>query len=117
MVADNGVKTEWQSYLANLAMVKGHGLEKFWTDSEVYRCRGGNQQLARRLQAEVGAARVLLSTPVEGVVVTDRGVTVRLANGKALEADDVIVTAPPSVWNKIAFDPPLPALTPRWRRM
>ena len=26
-----------------------------------------------------------------------------------LEAEDVIVTTPPSVWNKIAFDPPLPA--------
>jgi monoamine oxidase len=109
MVADNGVKTEWQSYLANLAMVKGHGVERFWTDTEVYRCRGGNQQLARRLLAEVGPARVLLSTPVEAVTVSDRGVSVVLANGKTLEADDVIVTAPPSVWNKIAFDPPLPA--------
>lgn len=114
MVADNGMKTEWQSYLGNLAMVKGHGLEKYWTDTEVYRCRGGNQQLARRLQTEIGAGRVLLSTPVEGVVVTDRGATVKLANGKTLEADDVILTAPPSVWNKIAFDPLLPpALTPQ----
>ena len=108
MVADNGVKTEWQSYLANLAMVKGHGLEKFWTDTEVYRCKGGNQQLARRLQTEVGAGKVLLSTPVEAIAVTGSGVTVRLSNGKTLEADDVIVTAPPSVWNKIAFDPVLP---------
>jgi len=114
MVADNGVKTEWQSYLGNLAMVKGHGLAKYWTDTEVYRCRGGNQQLARRLQTEIGTGRVLLSTPVEGVVVTDRGVTVKLANGKTLEADDVIVTAPPSVWNKIGFEPPLsPALAPQ----
>ena len=56
MTADNGVRTEWQSYLANLAMVKGHGLEKYWTDSEVYRCRGGNQQLARKLQEAIGAA-------------------------------------------------------------
>ena len=109
MVADNGVKSEWQSYLANLAMVKGHGVDAFWTDTEVYRCRGGNQQLARRLQTEIGAGRVLLSTPVEAVNVTDRGVAVKLANGKTLDADDVIVTAPPSVWNKIAFDPPLPA--------
>ncbi len=46
MMADNGVVTQWQSYLANLAMVKGGGLEKYWTESEVYRCRGGNQQLA-----------------------------------------------------------------------
>lgn len=109
MTADNGVKTEWQSYLANLAMVKGHGLERFWTDTEVYRCRGGNQQLPRRLLAALGEKRVLLGTPVESVAGDDRRVAVRLANGRTLEADDVIVTAPPSVWNKIAFDPPLPA--------
>ncbi len=46
MTADNGVVTEWQSYLGNLAMVKGGGLEKYWTEREVYRCKGGNQQLA-----------------------------------------------------------------------
>jgi hypothetical protein len=42
-------RPEWQSYLGNLAMVKGGGLEKYWTESEVYRCKGGNQQLATRL--------------------------------------------------------------------
>ena len=31
MMADNGMVTEWQSYLANLAMVKGGGLEKYWS--------------------------------------------------------------------------------------
>ena len=48
MMADNGMVTQWQSYLGNLAMVKGGGLEKYWTESEVYRCQGGNQQLARK---------------------------------------------------------------------
>lgn len=108
MTADNGVRTEWQSYLANLAMVKGHGLEKYWTDSELYRCRGGNQQLARKLQEAIGPTRVLLSTPVDGIALGSSNVRVRLANGKTLEADDVILTVPPSAWNKIAFDPPLP---------
>ena len=109
MASDAGVRTEWQSYLGNLAMVKGHQLEKYWTETEVYRCRGGNQQLARRLMTEVGERRVLLSTPVTGVSVDDRLARVRLANGKVLEAEDVVVTVPPSVWNKIAFDPVLPA--------
>ena len=109
MTADNGVLTEWQSYLANLASVKGGGGEAYWTDSEVYRCRGGNQQLARRLAAAVGDKKVLLASPVEAIVVRDTLVTVRLAGGRTLEADDVIVTTPPTVWNKIAFDPPLPA--------
>jgi len=51
MIANNGMRTEWQSWLGNLAMVKGGGLEKFWTDSEVYRCAGGNQSLAKKLLA------------------------------------------------------------------
>jgi monoamine oxidase len=56
MTADNGVITEWQSYLGNLAMVKGGGLEKYWTESEVYRCKGGNQQLARKLVTAIGTS-------------------------------------------------------------
>jgi len=109
MTADNGVVTEWQSYLGNLAMVKGGGLEKYWTESEVYRCRGGNQQLATKLVAAVGAPRVLTRTPVRAIAVTDKGVRVTLGSGKVLEAEHVLLTAPPSVWNKIAIDPILPA--------
>jgi monoamine oxidase len=108
MTADNGVVTQWQSYLANLAMVKGGGLEKYWTESEVYRCRGGNQQLATKLVAAIGAARVLTRTPVRALAMTERGARVTLATGKVLEAEHVLLTAPPSVWNKIAIDPVLP---------
>ena len=109
MMADNGVVTEWQSYLGNLAMVKGGGLEKYWTESEVYRCRGGNQQLAAKLVAAIGAPRVLTRTPVRAIAMTDRGGRVTLGNGKVLEAEHVLMTAPPSVWNKIAVDPVLPS--------
>ena len=49
MTADNGVRTAWQSYLGNMAMIKGGGVEKFWTETEVFRCRGGHQQLATAL--------------------------------------------------------------------
>ena len=108
MTADNGVITGWQSYLANLAMVKGGGLEKYWDESEVYRCKGGNQQLARKLVTAVGAGRVLTRTPVRAITVADRGVRVTLAGGKVLEAEHAILTAPPTVWNRIAIDPPLP---------
>lgn len=109
MTADNGVITEWQSYLANLAMWKGGGLEEYWSDSEVYRCKGGNQQLATKLAAAIGASRVLTRTPVRAVELTDAGARVTLASGKTLEADHVILTAPPSTWNKIAISPGLPA--------
>src|SRR5687767_3516470 len=108
MMSDNGVVPEWQSYLGNLAMVKGGGLEKYWTESEVYRCKGGNQQLATRLVAAIGPARVLTRMPVSGIAVTDRGVRVSLASGKVLEGEHAILAVPPSVWNRIAIDPALP---------
>ena len=108
MTADNGVISEWQSYLGNLAMVKGGGLEKYWTESEVYRCKGGNQQLARRLATAVGSERVMTRMPVTQVQVNDKLARITLANGRVLEAEHVLLTAPPSVWNRIAFDPLLP---------
>jgi monoamine oxidase len=108
MTSDNGMVTQWQSYLANLAMVKGGGLEKYWTDSEVYRCKGGNQQLAHRLAAAIGSARVLTRTPVRAIAITDRNVRVTLSGGTVLEAEHVVLTAPPPVWNRIAIDPVLP---------
>src|SRR5687768_14874351 len=108
MMSDNGVVPEWQSYLGNLAMVKGGGLEKFWTESEVYRCKGGNQQLATKLVAAIGPARVMTRTPVSGIAVTDRGVRVTLATGKVLEGEHAVLAVPPSVWNRIAIDPALP---------
>ncbi len=108
MTSDNGVRTAWQSYLGNLAMVKGGGLEKYWTETEVYRCKGGNQQLATKLASALPADRLLLRTPVTAVTMSDRLARVALANGTTLEADDVILTAPPRVWQKIAFEPPLP---------
>jgi monoamine oxidase len=108
LAADNGVLTEWQSYLANLAMVKGGGLEKYWTETEVYRCKGGNQQLATRLAGALGSDRVLTRTIVRAIAVTDGGVRVTLADGRVLEADHAVLTAPPSVWNRIAIDPLLP---------
>ena len=108
MTADNGVITEWQSYLGNLAMWKGGGLEKYWTESEAYRCKGGNQQLAMKLAGAIGSGRVLTRTPVRNVALTDSVARVTLEGGKTLEADHVILTAPPSTWNKIAIDPTLP---------
>lgn len=109
MTADNGVISYWQSYLGNLAMVKGGGLEKYWSESEVYRCKGGNQQLATKLAAAVGATRILTRMPVRAIALDDRMARVTLADGKVLEADHVILTVPPPVWNRIAITPVLPS--------
>jgi monoamine oxidase len=37
-------------------------------------------------------------------------VAVTCANGRVFTADDAILTVPPSVWDKILFDPPLPEM-------
>jgi monoamine oxidase len=107
--ADNGVETAWQSHLGNLTQIKGGGLERYWTETEVYRCRGGNQQLAMKLAASLPADRVRLRTAVRKIATTGDGVSLTLADGTTVEGDEVILAVPPSVWHTIAFDPPLPS--------
>jgi monoamine oxidase len=108
LMSDNGQMTAWQSYLGNLAQVKGGGVEKYWTDSEVYRCKGGNEQLALKLAAAIGDKRIIKGISVKAIVAKDKGVEVLLADGRKLEADDCILAVPPTVWRRIAIDPPLP---------
>jgi monoamine oxidase len=107
--ADNGAPLERQSYLGMLAQVKGGGLEKYWTDSEVYRCKGGNQQLAKKLAEAIGIDRMIIGMPVTSVQVTDKRVIVTCKDRRTIEADDVVLAVPPSVWHKIQFVPELPS--------
>jgi monoamine oxidase len=106
MVADNGVATAWQSHLGNLAMIKGGGVEKFWTETEVFRCAGGSNQLAQRLAAAIGATRVHLRRPVSAIAAGDRDVIVTTGAAKH-ECDYVVLAVPPLTWNRIAFTPRL----------
>ncbi|HEY8551372.1 MAG TPA: FAD-dependent oxidoreductase [Vicinamibacterales bacterium] len=108
MSADNGVRSEWQSYLGNLAMVQGGGGEKYWTDSEVYRCAGGNQSLATELAKAIGEDRIRLQTIVRRIEHGADRVKITVASGEVLEGDDVILAVPPSVWNRIGIEPALP---------
>ncbi|HET6425451.1 MAG TPA: FAD-dependent oxidoreductase [Planctomycetaceae bacterium] len=112
--ADNGVDTEHQSHLGNLAQIAGGGLERYWPETEVYRCRGGNQQIAQKLFMGVGKDRINLQRPVTRIECDDRGVRVTDSTGKVWTGEDVVLTVPPSVWNKIEIEPALPAmLTPQ----
>jgi len=105
----NGVATDRQSYLGNLAMIKGGGVEKFWTQSEALHCDGGNQQLPEEISDELGPPRFILHHSVKAVKMGERTATVSVSDGQKLEADDVILAIPPSAWKGIEFDPPLPA--------
>ena len=107
--ADNGAETSAQSHLANLAQIKGGGLDRYWTDTESFRCRGGNQQLAQKLAAGLPAHHVRTRTVVTKITTTAKGASVTLEDESVVKGDDVILAVPPSVWSKIAFDPPLPS--------
>jgi len=106
MTADNGMSTSWQSYLGNLAMIKGGGGEQYWTETEVFRCAGGTQQLALRFARELGD-RVRLRQAVAQLTASDRGVEVVTQAGTKHDADHVVLAVPPPTWNRIAITPRL----------
>lgn len=108
LVTDNGVPADRQSYLGVLAMIKGGGGQSFWTDTEVFRCKGGNQQLAEHLAESLPEGSVRLNTKVKRIGLSKRRVKVSLSKGRSLTADDVIMAVPPSVWGGIKIKPRLP---------
>lgn len=114
LTSDNGQTTQKSSYLGMLTAVKGGGLERHWKETEVWRCRGGNDQLAARLAHSLGSGRVRLGAPVASIRIGAHAAQARadvvLADGTRLEADDVVLATPPPTWKRIAFDPPLPAV-------
>lgn len=109
LVADNGQAADRQSYLGMIAQVAGGGVDKYWTESEVYRCKGGNQQLATKLAEGFGKERITLKLPVTEIRQQGDKVVVTCADRRTLECDDVILAVPPTVWSKIRMDPDLPA--------
>ncbi len=111
--ANNGVATARQSFLGNLAAVKGGGLERYWTETELYRCHGGNAQLAQKLAHSLGT-QLHTGTAVREITQNENGVTVRDASGHLWKGDDVVLAVPPSTWRHLRISPPLPpALRPQ----
>jgi monoamine oxidase len=80
LVADNGHSAEKQSLLGVLAMIKGHGVDRYWTDTEVYRCVGGNAQLAECFEEELGSGIVHTGITVTGISERKGIVSVELAH-------------------------------------
>lgn len=102
--ANNGVSTRAQSLLAMLAQVQGGGVERYWSDSELYRCRGGNERLADALASTLNAGALLLNSPVARVERLGPGARVVCADGRAFEADFVVVALPPNTWHRVHFE-------------
>jgi monoamine oxidase len=115
MAADNGIPADQQSLLGVLAMIKGGGLHQYWTDTEVYRCKEGSQELARMFERELNRTKpdtVRLNEPVESIDNQNGKVVLKLGGSGSREVSidppvDVILAIPPSVWNKIIFPDPV----------
>lgn len=104
--SDNAVPTEKQSLLGNFVLCKSGGLQKFWEESESYRCKGGNQQLTSCFAKSIGEENILFNCPVVSIT-TEPTVIVTDAHGNQHTADYVVLTIPPSLWPKIKFTPEL----------
>lgn len=105
LAADNGIPAAQQSLLGVLAMINGGGLDRYWTDTELYRCEGGNSQLAEcfRTQLDLDKRRVFTSSPITEIEPHEGQVIVRVKGRKPVTADHVILSIPPSVWSTITF--------------
>ena len=89
----------------------GSGLESLLgTEGGAQEARfvGGSQVIALRMAEELGEA-VALSAPVRRIEHGDEGVTVH-ADGVAARGRRAIVSVPPALAGRIAYDPPLPGL-------
>ncbi len=82
------------------------GLFGIEASAEEYRFAGGAQEIAVRMAGEL-EERVVLDSPVRRIVQDGSGVQVYSGQG-AVEAETVIVTAPPALWGDIAYEPALP---------
>lgn len=107
--ANNGVDCDKASLLCMLAAVKGGGLDKYWTESEVYRCKGGNQLLAHKLAEAIGDDRITLGLAVKSVDIRADKVVTRCSDNRTVESDYIVLTGAPTTWRKINFNPSLPA--------
>lgn len=108
LASDNAVDNAQASFLGMLTTIKGGGGQAYWDDTEVYRCDGGNQQLASRLAEGIGADRIRTRLPVSEIKIDGNSVLVTCADGRTIEADDVVLATPPSTWDRIKFSPDLP---------
>ena len=104
---DMACTPEKMSYLALMCVIKGHGVEKYWTETEMYRARHGSQILASYLAAEV-SGRIHLNCPVTRIERSDDGCTLTVRDGRSFDYPDVVISIPPSVWKDIVFTPSLP---------
>ncbi|MFS0701436.1 flavin monoamine oxidase family protein [Cellulomonas sp. 179-A 4D5 NHS] len=129
---DNCAPIDRQSFLGLLSSVSAarmgstpRGMLGYWLSTETHRCRGGNDLLGTRLADGLTVRRETVVTQVQVRPSFRRAVAVVSelppARGPELwgpggrpgprveRFDFAVLTAPPTVWAGIRFDPPFPA--------
>src|SRR5688572_29243516 len=104
--ADQGVPPDRMSLLAYLALVAGHGFEKYYEVTETHRIAGGNDRLATAMAKSLGE-RVKYGQAVASIERRADGATVTTADGTRYDADAVVLAIPPSVWESVKMNPAL----------
>lgn len=102
--SDNGVAAKDQSLLALLAMVRGGGMERYWVDTEVYRCKKGTQALSLIFAAVLKGWNhsIQLNSPVTAIHLRSDGVHIKVGKATNFERfDELILAVPPSTWSLI----------------
>jgi monoamine oxidase len=105
---DMACSPERMGYLPLLCVIKGHGVRRYWPDTEKYRAKHGNQILASHLAAGV-SGHLHLDCPVTRIERKPDGCELKLRDGRTESYPDVVLSVPPSVWDRIEFVPPLPS--------
>lgn len=105
---DNAMRPDRTSYLGTLTAIAGGGYERFWTESEVYRCAEGNQTLAFKLAEAIGGG-IQLGCAVEEIQLRSGSASAKDTKGNLHEADCIVLTVPPPAWRNFKVDPPIPA--------
>jgi len=114
---DQNVSLKKQSYLGLLAAVKGGAMRnlrtnpgepsEYWTETEVFRCEGGNESLAEALAQRIVANRGHIHTnaPVKSIAQKRDSAKItwqdpESGEKKSRKADWVVLAIPPSAWRK-----------------
>ncbi|MEM8572664.1 MAG: NAD(P)/FAD-dependent oxidoreductase [Pseudomonadota bacterium] len=84
---------------------RGYGIA---TMDGSWRLEGGLAELTDALQARLPAARKQLNARVTGLEQTRKGCRLKLTDGRAIEADRVVLAMPPRIVAGLEFTPSLP---------